>query len=422
MNGEAVNVGRSLRMDHQHEKAVERYKEALQDKSFCAETHNSFGNALNAVGRYEEAIINYQQALSINPNYAVAYNNLGKTFRLMRSYEEAITSHNKALLISPSWAEAHMEKGFTALEMGDFQTGFAEYEWRWKTPQGIAANRNFTKPLWLGEENVTGKTFLVHAEASLGFGDIIQFVRYATLLGKMGAAVILEVSNAQKSLVPLLCHLPGVKAVLQRGEPLPNFDLHCPLISLPLAFRTDLATIPADIPYIFPDPARQAKWEECLEPECEQSPRIGIAWSGNRKHPHDRNRSMPLGKLVPLITETGFEFYVLQKEVRSEDSDFLKVLSREITDYSDEFKDFADTAALVSLLDLVISVDTSPAHLAGAMGKPTWILLPFNAEWRWGQISQTSPWYPTARLFRQPKVGDWDSVVNTLSAKCRQLI
>jgi hypothetical protein len=278
----------------------------------------------------------------------------------------------------------------------------------------LADKRNFAQPSWFGAEDITGKTILLHAEQ--GLGDTIQFVRFVPLVARMGAAVILEVQRGLKALLSNV--LPGAKAVFERGERLPSFDFQCPLMSLPLAFRTEPATIPADIPYVLPDPARQAEWERRL-PKRER-PRIGLAWSGNPKHQHDHNRSIPLEKLMPLIGETGFNFYVLQKEIRREDFELLRS-STSLINHSDQLNDFVDTAALVSLMDLVITVDTSLAHLAGAMGKPTWILLAFNSDWRWRSARQDSPWYPTARLFRQPKVCDWASVIESILLECKKM-
>jgi Tfp pilus assembly protein PilF len=395
------------------EEAIYSYRRALAIKPDYAEVHNNLGTQLYVLKRYEEAIACYHNALSIKPDFAEAHNNLGIVLAALGRHKEAIASYNNALTIKSDYADAHRNKGFASLAMGDFETGWPEYEWRWGTAHGLSEKRSFTQPLWLGSEDIAGKTILLHGEQ--GLGDTIQFVRYLPLVATMGATVILEV---QPGLKTLLGKLMGAEAVFERGEPLPSFDVHCPLMSLPLAFKTRHATIPANIPYILPDPGRQTEWEKRLHQRGH--PRIGIAWSGNPKVKRDRNRSIPLQKLVPLIRKTGLNFYVLQKEIRTEDFELLKS-STSFINYSGQLNDFADTAALMSFMDLVISTDTSLAHLAGAMGKPTWILLAFSADWRWLLNRQDSPWYPSVRLFRQPKVCDWESVIESVSLECKKL-
>jgi hypothetical protein len=260
-------------------------------------------------------------------------------------------------------------------------------------------------PLWLGDQSLDGKTILLHAEQ--GFGDTLQFVRYAPLFAGRGVSVILEV---QPELARLLAPLPGVAAVIARGKPLPRFDFHCPLLSLPLAFATELATIPAHIPYIAPADQDVALWRERLP---RRRPLIGLVWSGERTHDNDRNRSLCLETLLPLLRTLDVSFVSLQHEVRDADRALLQEQSA-VVHIGDRLRDFADTAAAVSLLDAVISVDTAVAHLAGAMGKPLLLLLPFGADFRWLRERNDSPWYPTARLFRQPAFGDWASVIEAL--------
>jgi hypothetical protein len=266
--------------------------------------------------------------------------------------------------------------------------------------------------LWLGEESLAQKAILLHAEQ--GMGDTIQFVRYAPLLAARGAKIILEV---QPELVRLLSAMPGDATVIARKEPLPRYDFHCPLMSLPLAYATALETIPAEIPYIVPAEADVAFWRACLP---QRRPRVGLVWSGERSHDNDLNRSMRLAMLKPLFDLPEIAFVSLQHEVREEDTALLRGRA-DIWHIGAMFRDFADTAAAISLLDAVISVDTAVAHLAGAMGKPLFLLLPFAADFRWLRERTDSPWYPTAQLFRQPQFGDWDSAVKVLRRELAQL-
>jgi hypothetical protein len=266
--------------------------------------------------------------------------------------------------------------------------------------------RNFAAPLWLGQDALGGKTILLHAEQ--GFGDTIQFMRYVPRVAGRGAKTIfLEV---QRELVPLFSGLAGVEAVIARGAPLPQFDVHCPLLSLPLAFATELATIPADIPYIAPPDDKVALWRHRLP---RRRPRIGLVWCGDRGHDNDLNRSLRLETLRPLLDVPEVLFVSLQREVREQDAQLLHGQAN-VLSLGTEFCDFADTAAAIAGMDAVISVDTAVAHLAGAMGKPLFLLLPFAADFRWLRERADSPWYPTARLYRQPRFGDWDSVIATL--------
>ncbi|HSY29200.1 MAG TPA: glycosyltransferase family 9 protein, partial [Burkholderiaceae bacterium] len=269
--------------------------------------------------------------------------------------------------------------------------------------------RKFRRPLWLRKERLDGDTILLHGEQ--GYGDMIQFCRYVPLVAELGAKVLLEVP---RPLARLMENLEGVDEVIVRGDQLPDFDYHCPLMSLPLAFDTRLETIPAKIPYLAANSGGRSVWQERLGDKS--GPRIGIAWSGNPVHDNDRNRSIALDDFIEIVSESA-QFVCLQKEVRPADHALLQQRS-EILTFNEGVSDFQDTAELIANMDLVISVDTSVAHLAGAMGKPVWILLPFNVEWRWFLDRSDSPWYPTARLFRQQTPGNWKPV---LAAIAREL-
>lgn len=386
--------------------AVESYERALALKPDYAEAHNNRGIALGELDRPEEALQSYERAIALNPGYAEALYNRGNALRDLNRHAEAIESYERALALKADYAFAHWNFADCCLLLGDFARGWQEYEWRWKLKLGENRRRDFEQPLWLGTQSLEGRTILLHSE--MGFGDTLQFCRYAKEVAALGARVVLEV---QPSLLPLLADLEGVTQAVPRGSPLPLFDYHCPLMSLPLAFKTNLSNIPANIPYIRSDPTRVAAWQEKLGRKSK--PRVGVAWSGSRSQRNDK-RSMALTEMLPLVREWA-EWVSLQKEVR--DSDAALLASRpELRRLGGELKDFADTAALVELLDIVVTVDTSVAHVAGAMGKPVWILLPFTShDWRWMLDREDSLWYPTARLFRQSANRDWAQVINRVN-------
>ena len=299
-------------------------------------------------------------------------------------------------------AEAHFSQGLALLSIGNFKRGWEQYEWRWAT-KGYAPKRDFVQPRWRGAEDLSGRTILLHSEQ--GFGDTLQFVRYAPLLAAKGARVVLQVPPPLKA---LMAGLAGVDVIVAQGDTLPAFDCHCPLLSLPLAFATTLLSIPAATPYLHANAGSVAKWQALLGERS--GPRVGLVWSGNPNHKNDRNRFISSARLLPLLAVPGVRFVSLQKDLREGDAEVLRNRS-EITHIGDQLDDFADTAAAVSLLDLVITVDSVVAHLAGALGKAVWVLLPFSPDWRWLLEREDSPWYPSARLFRQPHTGDWDSVI-----------
>jgi len=291
------------------------------------------------------------------------------------------------------------------LALGDMAEGWHEHEWRWKTPQMIDAIRNFSRPQWRGEA-AADRTLLIHAEQ--GFGDTIQFCRYAPLAAARGFRVVMEVP---KQLARLLQCLPGVNLIIGTGEPLPSFDVHSPMMSLPWAMGTTKATIPDASPYLRADIAAVENWRRRLATMVGHGPRIGLVWAGNPRKDKpalvaiDKRRSITLERLAPLFEIYGLHFFSLQKDEPGECGTFPLI------NLMAEIGDFADTAALIVNLDLVISVDTAVAHLAGALGKPVWLLNRFDSDWRWLLGRRDSPWYPTLRLFHQPRPGDWDSVI-----------
>jgi tetratricopeptide (TPR) repeat protein len=397
------NRGNALFALGRASEALESYDRALALAPSHPDILINRGNALLRLGRTAEALASYEQALALAPASAEAANNRGNALVAMGEVAQALASFDTALALDPAKADAVYNAGMARLALGDFADGWAQYEARWNVSQFVPQRRNFTPPLWLGREPLDGKTILLHAEQ--GFGDTLQFVRYVPRVAARGARVLLEVQAPLKS---LLAATPGIAAIFAGGEPLPAFDYQCPLMSLPLAFGTALATIPADVPYVGAPPDRAARWRARLA--AVPRPRIGLVWSGRPTHINDRNRSIAPHRLLPLLADPHAAFVGLQRDVRPEDEAVLRAHAR-ILDIGSELIDFADTAAAIAELDLVISVDTAVVHLAGAIGKPVWILLPHAVDFRWMYGRDDSPWYPSARLFRQTRAGDWDDVV-----------
>ena len=384
------------------EAALAGYDRALAIKPDYAEAHFNRGNLLREMRQYERALASYDAAVSINPDFAEAHLNRGLVLKELHRFDESLSSYDRALAIKPGYAEAHVNRATALLLCGDLERGWRDYEWRWRNPSGssIRETREFPQPQWTGAEPLAGTTLLLHGEQ--GLGDTLQFCRYAKLAADAGASVILE---AQSPLTGLLESLQGVSQVLPRGDAFPAFDHHCPLLSLPLAFKTRLDTIPSAHAYLHADPAKVAVWKARLG----SGPRIGLVWSGNPNHVNDRNRSVPLAELLTHLP-AGLQYVSLQREVA--DIDRLALQAHpEVMDVAEHLHDFSDTAAVCDCLDLVISVDTSVAHLSAALGRPTWILLPFTPDWRWLLDRNDSPWYPTARLHRQGSIDDWSGVL-----------
>src|SRR5262249_2670638 len=365
----------------------------------------NLGISLFSLGRYADAVAAYDRALSIAPDHVKAWNNRGLALQTLNRHDEALASYAKALELRKDYADAHFNQALTLLTIGEFRRGFEKYEWRWRR-SGMPPGRGYGRPLWLGEYPLERRTILLHAEQ--GLGDTIQFARFVPMLARAGAKVVLEV---QPQLKALLGQIGGAAAVVARGEPLPAFDVHCPLGSLPLALKTEPATIPSTDRYIGADEAHMAKWRPRLD--ALRRPRIALAWCGTPQPLIDRNGSIPLSHLAPLWSAGTMHVLAVQRELREGDAELLAREPR-VTQLGTELDDFADTAAVLALVDLVITVDTSVAHLAGAMGRPVYILVPFSPDWRWTLTGESSRWYPTARLFRQPSVGDWDSVIERL--------
>ena len=392
--------------------ALASYEETLANNPAHVGARVNRGNTLLRFNRPADALESYEQALALAPDHPQILTNRGHALRRLDRPQEALQDFATVIEKSPDFPEAHFESALAHLTLGDFEPGWKAYEWRWKTNAFADKRRSFRQPQWLGDAPLAGKTILLHAEQ--GFGDTIQFIRYAPLLARSGARVICEV---QGELVSLLSPLEGIEIVAGGGA-LPLFDLHCPLMSLPLAFSTELATIPAQVPYLAAPADRVMQWRDRIGAgrPGEGRPRAGFVWSGSPAHKNDANRSIPLARFKELLANLPFACFSLQREMRDTDREALQGLPK-LIDLGPELSDFADTAAVISLLDVVVSVDTAVVHLAGALGKPVVILLPHAADFRWLRDRSDTPWYPTAKLLRQPAFGDWSSVISSLASE-----
>jgi tetratricopeptide (TPR) repeat protein len=395
------NLGAALGDLRRFEEAAEHFRRASELRPGYADAYSNLGHALRASGHPQEAEAACRRAIAIAPRLAAAHLNLGLALEDMGRLDDALASFRRADTLDPGYAMAEACEGMLLLLRGNLAAGWEKYEARWRI--GDLPSRNFAQPQWRGEP-LAGKTILLHAEQ--GFGDTVQFLRYVPLVVARGGKVVLEV---QKPLLPLARLADAV--VVGRGDALPPFDLQCPLLSLPLVFGTTLETIPATTPYLTPPPERVAHWRERIS----DAPglKIGIAWAGSPVHKNDRNRSISIERLKPLFELSGARFFSLQVGPRAVDLAAIEPVP--IVDLSGELTDFGETAAAIANLDLLICADTAIAHLAGALGKQVWIILPFAPDWRWLLGRADSPWYPSMRLFRQPQPGDWDTVVGAVS-------
>jgi tetratricopeptide (TPR) repeat protein/glycosyltransferase involved in cell wall biosynthesis len=399
------NRGNVLQQLNRPDEALASYEAALSFKPSDANTLNNRGTVLRDLGRLDEALASYDRALALKSDYPDALSNRGLLLCEFRRFDEALASYDRAIALGGDHADARFNKAICQLLQGDFVEGWRGYEQRWRR-RGANPPSHTDRPLWLGDEALAGQTILLHAEQ--GFGDTIQFVRYAHLVQERGARVILEV---QPPLKESMATLSAAVEVFAQGEALPEFDCQCPLLSLPLAFATTAATIPSSGPYLAAQERRLRRWQKRLGDKTR--PRIGIAWSGAGGHRKHRDRSIALKDLGDLF-DLPVEWLCLLREIYPSERALLQRFKR-LRQFTEAIADFADTAALVACCDLVISIDTAVAHLAGAMGKPVWILLNYVPDWRWLLDRQDSPWYPTARLFRQQQLGDWSDVIRRIS-------
>ena len=374
----------------------------------------NLSDVLRVVGRFDEAVAAGRRAIMLRPDFANAHNNLGNVLKDMGRFDEAIAAYRRTLELTPDDPEARWNHALLLLLGGDFERGWPLYEARWETDRLRAAKRSFPQPMWDGSP-LDGRRVLLHAEQ--GFGDSIQFIRYAPMVARLGGAVLVE---CQRPLVELFAAVPGVGAVVAAGDPLPPFDRHLPMLSLPLVFRTEPETIPRTVPYFASCPVRSQFWREWIGGDASRL-RVGLVWAGRTSNFQQRMRALHLRQLLPVLRVPGVDFISLQMDRVAGQIMEIREASG-VRDPSGHVSNFADTASLIAQLDLVISIDTAVAHLAGAMGRPVWTLLPFAPDWRWFLEREDSPWYPTMRLYRQERLGEWDPVIARIRDQLQSLL
>ncbi len=409
------NLGHIYRVDGRYGEAHDLFERAIELRPDYPEAHNNIGMMLGAQGRYDEAEPYIRKAIDLMPDYAGAHNNLGVIRQAHGDFKAAMGHYTVAIALEPRYVEAHNNLALCLLAAGRYREGWRKHESRWDSPF-LRAQRRFTDiPLWQGEP-LAGKRILLHAEQ--GLGDTLQFARYIPMVEAMGAKVIVDVPLALVRLIKRMARLEAVFAFgIMNTEALETPDYQCPLMSLPLHFGTELHTVPAQVPYLDVHPVEQALWRERLQPYAHKR-LIGLAWAGNPRifsddlAAVDRRRSMTFDQIAPLLTLPDSQFVSLQKDAPPNDLGLL--------DFTDQLVDYADTAALMLGLDLIITVDTSVVHMAGALGKPVWLMNRYDSCWRWLRGRDDSPWYPTLRQFRQPAPGDWASVVGAIHQALRQ--
>jgi tetratricopeptide (TPR) repeat protein len=405
------NKGITLDAINRTEEAIEQYTIALKHKPAFPEAMNNRGIALQKLHRMEETLANYDQAIALKPNLVEAFhNNKGLVLQNLMRVHEALAEYDKALAIVPNLEDARFNRSLCLLLVGDYKQAWHEHEWRWK--RSTYPRPNLPGIPWLGKEDIKGRAILIHGEQ--GLGDMLQFCRYVSMVKAMGATVILAV---EKALGRLLQNLEGVDVLITNGDPFPPFDYYISILSLPLALGTDSIDKIPNEPYLKVDPAQVAYWEKKLGPKKKK--RVGIVWSGGFRPDQpevwavNERRNIALEKLAPLF-DVDVEFYSLQKGEPAETELASSQYKDKLINYTKDFTDFADTAAFIECLDLVICVDTSTCHVAAAMGKKVWMMNRFDTCWRWFIDRTDSPWYPSITLYRQPKLGDWETVVNNI--------
>jgi len=411
------NLGNTLRKQGQVDEAMTYYRKALAARPGWAEAHNNLGNSLSRLGRMDEAIAAYRTALAQMPESAEMHNNLGSAYMAKGDLDRAMTFFQSALQLQENHPSAHWNMGLIHLLRGEFEEGWPLYEWRARVP-GLGINARLHPPAWDGTD-LGGRRILIHHEQ--GLGDVIQFIRYLPMVAERNGRIVLACHPALHRLLRGVGREYGEWASLieEWAAPdgdFPEYEVHCPLMSLPHVFRTNLTNIPAPNPYVWADDVLADQWRRRLQGSAER--KIGIAWAGSAVHPNDRNRSFPLSTLAALGQVANVRWVSLQT---GEPARQAATAPFALTDWSGDLTDFADTAALVANLDLVISADTAVVHLAAAMGKPVWVLLPKAPDWRWMREREDSPWYPTIRFFRQEVAGDWTTPVSRIVSAAEAL-
>jgi len=407
------NLGSVLHMQGKLEAALAAYRRALDLDPSLPQANQNYASIARDAGALARAAEEYRRTTQANPNDALAFNDLGNTLRELGRNGEALEAYGRALRLNPELAEAHFSRSFVLLLLGEYAAGWKDYEWRWRIPAFNAPARRFAQPIWDGRE-IAGGTILLHSEQ--GLGDTLQFARYAPLVALRCAQVVFECQTELKGLVQSVA---GVQRVVAQGEVLPAFAAHAPLMSLPGIFGTTLESVPWNGPYVHADAGRVALWRDTM-PQDHARLRVGLVWAGRPQQWDDRKRSIALSMLAPLASASGVTFYSLQKGAASTEA-AAPPAGMKLVDLSARLQDFSDTASLASLLDLVITVDTSVAHLAGAMGLPVWVLTAHAPDWRYHIGREDNPWYPTMRLFRQERDGDWSGAITAVAGHLAQL-
>jgi tetratricopeptide (TPR) repeat protein len=397
------NLGAALKETKRFEQAAAASRRAIELRPDFAQAHSNLGAALDELGHLPEAITCFRRAIELKPNYIEAHNNLGAALHRAAEFEEAAFAYQRAIQLSPDFAEAHYNLALLLLLRGNYHNGWQEYEWRLRKPRTGGNLWNLTQPQWTGQP-IPGQTLFLHDEQ--GLGDALHFVRYATLAAQRCGKVIL---GCAPPLARLLSTLPGVDECVVWNQSLPRFDAHCRLMSLPAMLGPDPSRLTSLVPYLKANAQEVETWRNRLVVDGDGF-RVGLVWAGNPNHSHDRRRSMALSDFAPLAKVHGVQFYSLQKEDAGMQADNPPP-GLNLIDRTELLNDFADTAALIMNLNLVIAVDTSTAHLAGALGQPVWTLHASTPDWRWQLGRDDSPWYPSMRLFRQSSAGDWKTVM-----------
>ena len=404
------NLGEMCRLSGRFDEAIAAGRRALELHPNYAQAWNNLGIAYYDRDELDAAEACYRRAVELVPDLAEACSNLGNTLLARADTAEALAHYRRAVLLKPDYVDAHNNLAMTLLLAGDFPSGWRELEWRRQRP--AVSGRSYAGPRWQGQ-SFAGKTLLVHAEE--GHGDAIHFMRYLPEVAARGGSLVLAV---HRGLIPLAKRMAGPSAVIELGAPAPPFDLQCPLMSMPLVFGTTLESVPGEVPYLSVDDAVVDRWRLRLRGAA--GLRVGLVWSGALGYVNNRRRAMPAERLAPLLELDGVSWFSLQVGRRA--ADLAHLPAGKITDLSGELTDYAETAGAILGLDLVISTDTSVPHLAGALARPVWLMLAFMPDWRWLLGSETTPWYPRMRLFRQPERGDWDRVVERVASELRAVV